>query len=410
MPNRHDDAILPGSSIGVMGSGQLGRMFAQAAARMGYRVHVFSPEANSPAGEVAFQRFVAPYDDADAVAEFSRNVEVVTLEFENVPAVAAEAAARHSPVRPSGECLHIVQDRLREKRFLKKIGLPCTPFAPVTSEKELLTAVTEIGLPAVMKTAAWGYDGKGQSIVQSDVEARQAWDAMGRQNAILEELIDLQGEVSVLAGRAVSGEIATFGPIANRHVNHILDVSTYPAGSFQSLAAEAAAIARATAEGLGAVGLICVEFFITRDDRLLINEIAPRPHNSGHLTIEACRVSQFEQQVRTVCGLAPGSMELDVPAAAMANLLGDLWQRGTPHWHSVLNDPRLRLHLYGKTDARVGRKMGHLTATAATVEEAEQAVIEGRSRLSSAGVGAAEAANAAASASASAAANNRVNG
>ncbi|MDC0934917.1 5-(carboxyamino)imidazole ribonucleotide synthase [Pirellulales bacterium] len=383
MPDRQEAAILPGCSVGVLGSGQLGRMFAQAAARMGYRVHVFSPEANSPAGEVAFRQVVAPYDDADAVAEFARDVEVVTLEFENVPAIAAEAAARHAPVRPSGECLQIVQDRLREKRFLKAAGLPCTPFAPVTSDEELTTAVAEVGLPAVMKTAAWGYDGKGQAVVHTESDARHAWEAMDRQDAILEKLIDLRGEASVLAGRAVSGETATFGPIANRHVNHILDVSTYPAGELEPFAADAIEIARAAAAELNAVGLICVEFFVTQDNGLLINEIAPRPHNSGHLTIDACRVSQFEQQVRTICGLPPGPMELVPPAAAMANLLGDLWQFGEPNWSAALTDPRLSVHLYGKTDARVGRKMGHLTATAATIEEAEAAVLEGRAALAS---------------------------
>lgn len=373
--------ILPGSTVGVLGSGQLGRMLAQVAARLGYRIHIFSPDANPPAGEVARRNIAAEYLDLDAVAEFARGVDVVTLEFENIPTQALEAASRHAPVRPSAGVLATVQDRLREKRFLRDAGLPCTPFAEVAVEKDLDAAIAQVGLPAVMKTAAWGYDGKGQALVKTRHEAADAWQRLERQPTILESLIDYRAEASVLTVRSPSGEVRSCGPIANDHVNHILDVSTFPADSLAAVADEAIAIAEAAAEKLAAIGLICVEFFVTADNKLLINEIAPRPHNSGHLTIEACCVSQFEQQLRAVCDLPLGDFSRQVPAAAMANLLGDLWSEGEPDWTAAMTDPRVRLHLYGKLDARVGRKMGHLTATADTVAEAEAAVRQCRARL-----------------------------
>lgn len=373
--------ILPGSTLGVLGSGQLGRMFAQAAARMGYRIYVFSPEVNSPAGEVAYRQIVAPYADADAVAEFAREVDVVTLEFENIPVSAVEAAARHAPVRPAGSVLHVTQDRLREKTFLRDAGLPCTPFAPVDSPESLAAAVEQVGLPGVLKTSAWGYDGKGQSLVDGPRELEAAWDAMDRQPAVLEKRIDFQTELSVIVARSPAGREAACGPIRNDHANHILDVSTYPAPELAEAAPDALEIARAVAAELDAVGLICIEMFLTREGRLLVNEIAPRTHNSGHLTIDGCAASQFEQQVRAICGLPLGSFDQIAPAAAMANLLGDLWVDGEPHWAAALSDPRLRLHLYGKTDARPGRKMGHLTALADTPEQAAALVRKGRAAL-----------------------------
>ena len=375
--------ILPGAMLGVLGSGQLGRMFAMSAARLGYRVHVFAPEHDAPAADVAFQQTVAPFEDADAVAQFARSVDVVTFEFENVPVAATETAALYAPMRPSGAVLHQCQDRLREKGFLRAAGIPCTPFAEATTAEQLRVAVAELGTPAVLKTAAWGYDGKGQTLVRSTADAEAAWRALDGAPAILEGFVDFQCELSMLAARSTRGEEAFFGPLANDHSNHILDVSSFPRADLITFVGEAREIARAVLHHLDVVGLICVEFFLTKDGRLLVNEIAPRPHNSGHLTIDACACSQFEQQVRAVCGLPLGSFAMTTPAAAMANLLGDAWQNGEPQWTRVLADERLRLHLYGKTEARPGRKMGHLTALAASAEEAETIVRTARESLQS---------------------------
>jgi 5-(carboxyamino)imidazole ribonucleotide synthase len=373
--------ILPGAMLGVLGSGQLGRMFAMAAARLGYRVHVLAPEPDAPAADVAYRQTVAPFEDADAVAEFARSVDVVTFEFENIPVVATQTAARFAPMRPSGAVLHTCQDRLREKGFLRAAGIPCTPFAHATTAEQLHAALAELGTPAVLKTAAWGYDGKGQMLVRAAEDARAAWTALGGQAAVLEGWIDFECELSMLAARSARGEEAFFGPVLNDHVNHILDASVYPQPELAKFQADAHEIARAVLRELDVIGLICVEFFLTRDGRLLVNEIAPRPHNSGHLTIDACACSQFEQQVRAVCGLPLGSFELTAPAAAMANLLGDLWQSGEPQWTRVLSDSRLRLHLYGKGDARPGRKMGHLTALSASADSAAHLVRAARASL-----------------------------
>jgi 5-(carboxyamino)imidazole ribonucleotide synthase len=373
--------ILPGAMLGVLGSGQLGRMFAMAAARLGYRVHVFAPEPDAPAADVAYRQTVAAFEDADAIAEFARSVDVVTFEFENIPVTATEAASKFTSVRPSGGALHRCQDRLREKGFLRAAGIPCTPFAEATTAEQLSAAIKELGMPAVLTTAAWGYDGKGQSLVRSAAEAEAARQSLGGAAAILEGFVDFDCELSMLAARSAGGEEAFFGPVANEHANHILDVSTYPRPDLMHVQKEAREIAHAVLRELDVIGLICVEFFLTRDGKLLVNEIAPRPHNSGHLTIDACACSQFEQQVRAVCGLPLGSFELTTPAAAMANLLGDVWQNGEPHWTRVLADPRLRLHLYGKTKARPGRKMGHLTALADSADEAAKLVRSARESL-----------------------------
>jgi 5-(carboxyamino)imidazole ribonucleotide synthase len=356
-------------------------MFAMAAARLGYRVHVLAPEHDAPAADVAYRQTVAPFEDARAVAEFARSVDVVTFEFENIPVGATEIAGRFAPVRPSGSVLHRSQDRLREKGFLRAGGIPCTPFAEATTRALWEAALTELGLPAVLKTAAWGYDGKGQSLVRTPEEAETAWAALGGAPAILERWIDFKCELSMLAARNVQGEEAFFGPVYNEHARHILDVSIYPHGEVMEYEDAARDIARAVLRALDVVGLICIEFFLTRDGRLLVNEIAPRPHNSGHLTIDACACSQFEQQVRAVCGLPLGSFTMTTPAAAMANLLGDLWQTGEPRWERILAHQQLRLHLYGKTEPRPGRKMGHLTAVARSAEEAAHLVRAARESL-----------------------------
>jgi len=370
--------ILPGATVGVLGSGQLGRMFAIAARRMGYRVHTFSPEYDTPTGQVADLEVTAAYDDLDKVREFARGVSVVTFEFENVPAATAEAAAEHAEVRPGGSVLHTTQNRLREKAFLAGSGFPVAPFAAVRSAEELRRALEEIGSPAVLKTADWGYDGKGQVKIDGKLEA--AWESLKTGEAILEAFVDFEREVSVVAARGTDGSFAHFGVLANDHRNHILDITVSPAPVPPRVEKEAVEIARGILEGLGVVGVLCVEMFLTRDGRLLVNELAPRPHNSGHLTFDACVTSQFEQQLRAICGLPLGSTELLRPAA-MANLLGDLWSGGEPDWAAACRFPEVKLHLYGKAVARPGRKMGHLTALAGTPEEARARVIAAREAL-----------------------------
>ncbi|HEY1066428.1 MAG TPA: 5-(carboxyamino)imidazole ribonucleotide synthase, partial [Pirellulales bacterium] len=363
--------ILPGATIGVLGSGQLGRMFAIAARQLGYRVHTLSPDDDTPTGQVADLEINASYDDLDAVREFARGVQVVTFEFENVPAATANAAGEFAPVRPSGEVLHVAQHRLREKQFLSKMGAPLPGFAHVRSLDELTAALARLGAPAVLKTAGFGYDGKGQAKILSNApaEVEKAWKAVGGQEAVLEAFVDFEFEASVVAARGADGEFVHYGLIANSHRNHILDVSTAPANVDPKLAREAVEVARSILETLNVVGVLCVEFFVTRDGRLLVNELAPRPHNSGHLTIDACITSQFEQQLRAICGLPLGSTEFLRPAA-MANLLGDLWLPRDPDWAKVAAFPEVKLHLYGKAEGRAGRKMGHLTAVGATAEEA----------------------------------------
>ena len=373
--------ILPGATIGVFGSGQLGRMMALAARAMGYRVATFSPDRDSPTGQVADHEAVAPYADEDAVRAFVRRVQVVTFEFENVPVQVAELAAEEGiPVRPGGHVLHTAQQRAREKQFLADAGLPVPDFAIVTSEAELAAALHRIGTPAVLKTAAFGYDGKGQVRIDTPHTAPEAWRTLGGQTCVLEAFVDFQAELSVVAARGVDGSFAHYGAVENRHVHHILDLSIAPARLPAAVAANAVELTHDVLEKLAVVGVLCVEFFLTHDGRLLINELAPRPHNSGHLTIEAALTSQFEQQVRAVCGLPLGATELVRPAV-MANLLGDRWVAGEPDWAAAWAIPGVKVHLYGKHAARAGRKMGHLTAVAPTVERALENAVEARARL-----------------------------
>ena len=374
------NAILPGATVGVLGGGQLGRMFAIAARRMGYRVHTFSPDSDTPTGQVSDKEYGHAYDDLDAVREFARGVEVVTFEFENVPADAVEAAAGLAPVRPSGSVLYTTQHRLREKTFLSSHGFPVAPFRHVRSLEDLNAALGETGLPAVLKTAGFGYDGKGQTRINSSEDSAPAFAALRGQEGVVEAFVDFEREVSVVAARGAGGEFAHYGVVENTHSRHILDLSVAPARVAESVAAEAVEISRAVLEALDVVGVTCVEFFLTRSSKLLVNELAPRPHNSGHFTFDACLTSQFEQQLRAVCGLPLGSTELLRPAA-MANLLGDLWQKGEPRWSAAAAFPNVKLHLYGKTEARPGRKMGHLTALAATPEEAARDALAARAAL-----------------------------
>ncbi len=372
--------ILPGSTIGVLGSGQLGRMFAIAARRMGYRVHTFSPDEDTPTGQIADEEIIASYDDLDAVRNFARNVSVVTFEFENVSSAAVEAASEFAPVRPGGHVLHTAQHRLREKTFLADNGFPVAPFKRVSSLDDLLAALNEIGCPAVLKTAGFGYDGKGQSKLTSPDQAQDALNALGNQEAVLEAFINFEREVSVVAARSIDGAFVHYGAVGNEHRHHILDITVAPAPIPPSVNQEAVEITHGVLEALDVVGVMCVEFFLTADGKLLINETAPRPHNSGHFSFDACVTSQFEQQLRAVCGLPLGSTELLRPAA-MANLLGDLWEQGEPNWAAACAFPQVKVHLYGKLAPRKGRKMGHLTALAASAQEAEHLVRQARAAL-----------------------------
>ncbi len=381
------EPLPPGSTIGVLGSGQLGRMLALAARPMGFRVHVYSPGESTPTGQVADVEVSGDYLDLDAVRTFAAGVDVVTFEFENVPAACAEAAAERAPVRPAHRVLHVTQNRLREKGFLRDAGFPTTPFEAVHTLAELEVALGRLGAPAVLKTAGWGYDGKGQALVDAPAGAAAAWAEVATDEAILEGFVDFEREVSVVAARGVGGELAHWGVIANDHRNHILDLSVAPAPVPPEVAREAVEIARGILEALDVVGVLCVEMFLTGDGRLLVNELAPRPHNSGHLTVDAAVTSQFEQQARAVCGLPMGSTELVRPAA-MANLLGDLWveagpapEGAEPDWTAALAFPEVKLHLYGKAVARPGRKMGHLTALADTPEEAARIALAAREAL-----------------------------
>lgn len=362
-------AILPGATVGVLGSGQLGRMFAIAARRMGYRVHTFSPDYDTPTGQVADVEVRASYDDLDAVRAFASKVDVVTFEFENVSSACAQAAADLVPVRPAGNVLHITQNRKREKTFLASAGIPVAPFAVIDSLATLEREIERIGRPAVLKSAGFGYDGKGQAKIGPGTDLASAWHAAGAQEAVLEAFIDFECEVSVVAARSLTGEFAHFGVVQNAHANHILDVTISPARVSEEVSRSAIEIARTVLHQLDVVGVLCVEFFLERSGRLLVNELAPRPHNSGHFTFDANVTCQFEQQLRAICGLPLGSTRQYRPAA-MANLLGGVWSGGTPAWEKVCALGDVKLHLYGKAEPRPGRKMGHLTAMADTAEEA----------------------------------------
>ncbi len=372
--------ILPGAAIGVLGSGQLGRMFAIAARRMGYRVHTLSPDSDTPTGQVADLEVTAPYEDLDAVRRFARGVSAVTFEFENVPAETAAAAAEHTPVRPGGSVLHTTQQRIREKTFLQSHGLPVAPFRIVNSAESLERAVAELGCPCILKTADFGYDGKGQVRIEAPSQAAVAWETIGKRDAVLEGFITFAKEMSVVAARSVTGEYADFGVVENSHTNHILDLTVAPANVPAQVQKRAREIARAVLEHLDVVGVLCVELFLTHDNDLIINELAPRPHNSGHFTFDACVTSQFEQQLRAVCGLPLGSTAQLCPSA-MVNLLGDEWSSGEPNWAAAAAFPSVKIHLYGKMNARPGRKMGHLTALADTSENAVQMVMAARRAL-----------------------------
>ena len=372
--------VLPNTTIGVFGSGQLGRMLAIEARKMGYRIHTYSHGRDTPTGQVADLETCAEYEDLDAVRKFARSVDVVTFEFENVPSATVEAAAEFIAVHPKGEILHTTQNRVREKTFLSKNGFPVTPFRHIKTVDELRDAVDALGLPSILKTAGFGYDGKGQAKIKTVADIEPAFESLQRAEAVLEAFVDFEKEVSVVCAHGQNGDFVHYGVIENEHANHILDVSFAPAVVPAAVFDEAVEIARGLAETLGYVGTLCVEYFLTNEGNLLINELAPRPHNSGHLTFDACVTSQFEQQLRAVCGLPLGSTEFYRPAA-MANLLGDLWQNGEPNWAAALGEPNVKLHIYGKGDPLAGRKMGHLSSIADSVSQAAAAVRRARTAL-----------------------------
>lgn len=360
--------ILPGATLGILGGGQLGRMFTIAARTMGYKVMVLDPDFASPAGQMADVHLQADYTDHGALRQLGAACAAVTTEFENVPAQSLIELAHHCRVSPGAAAVAIAQDRSHEKSWLAQNGFATAPFALVYSEGDLDAALAEVGTPALLKVARFGYDGKGQARIADRESARAAFAEFGAQPCVLEGFVKLERELSVVLARDDAGHCATFPVAENRHEQGILDVSIVPARVAESLAEQARVMAQEIAGKLAYVGVMAVEFFVV-DGRLLVNEIAPRPHNSGHYTLDACVTDQFEQQVRALCGLPLGDTRLLSPVA-MVNILGDRWHDGGPHWAALLAHPAIKLHLYGKETARPGRKMGHFNVLDADVEAA----------------------------------------
>ncbi len=367
----------PGATIGVLGGGQLGRMLGLVARRMGYRMRVVDPDPQAPAAAVADEHVCGSLTDPDVRRRLIASVDVITYEFEHLPVEAVEELAQHRPVYPSPEALRVAQHRILEKQFLASAGIPTVRFHPIRSEENIREALHAIGTPAVLKTARHGYDGKGQIRVDDPNQAQQAWQQLRTSEAIWDEWLKFHTEFSVLVARNLRGDIAVYPPIRNWHRRHILDVSVCPSGIPEHAASQAIQIAEAIATQLQLIGLICVEFFLTDDHRVWVNEIAPRPHNSGHLTIEGAITSQFEQQLRAICNLPLGDTHLRCPTA-MVNLLGELWLPQTPRFSLVCHLPGVYLHLYGKHRATIGRKMGHLTAIGSTSGQALRRVRRAR--------------------------------
>lgn len=365
--------ILPNAMLGILGGGQLGRMFTMAARAMGYRVTVLDPDPHSPAGSLADAHIHAGYGDREALDRLADTCAAVTTEFENVPAESLSYLAERIRVSPSADSVSIAQDRIREKRYIAGAGLAVAPFLAIETAEDLEQDL-QGHLPGILKLARLGYDGKGQIRVGTPEETKAAFAALGRKSCVLERLLDLKAEVSVIVARTGPGEITTFPVAENQHEAGILDISIVPARVSEAAAAKAREMALRLAEAMDYVGVLAVEFFVLEGGELVINEIAPRPHNSGHYTLDACLTSQFEQQVRTLCGLPPGETRLLSPVV-MVNLLGDIWRDDEPAWDRLLSEPNVMLHLYGKREARIGRKMGHFNVLAEEVETAlEQAL------------------------------------
>jgi 5-(carboxyamino)imidazole ribonucleotide synthase len=366
--------ISPPATLGILGGGQLGRYFVMAARTMGYGTIVLEPDPHAPAGRIADEHLIAAYDDEIALRHLAADCEAVTTEFENPPSSAMEWLANHIAVHPSPAAVGIAQDRRREKAFLRDARVPIAPFLVIEFDGDIARA-SDFRYPAILKTARLGYDGKGQVSVSNHDDLCTAWIQLDRQPCVLEERLRLEGEVSVVLARSANGQIAIYPTAHNTHVDGILDCTVVP---FSAPGADVLATRIATE--LDYVGVLAVEMFVV-DGGLVVNELAPRPHNSGHWTLDAARTSQFEQQVRAVCGVGLGAPSLCAPAAAMVNLLGDLWAGGEPDWSASLADPDASLHLYGKTSPRPGRKMGHITVTAANAVEAQRRAMALRTSL-----------------------------
>ncbi len=349
------DIVAPGSTIGIVGGGQLGRMLARAASRMGYKTHIFTPDKDSPASHVATSTTIGAYQDTTALRAFGQSVDVVTFEFENIPAETLEMLDSITAVRPKPSVLFTTRHRLREKEFIRAQGIATAPFAPVRSEAELLDAVNTIGVPAVLKTCEMGYDGKGQVVVRDAADAAAAWKQLGKTECVWEGFVEFSAEASVIVARSTNGEMRCYPLVQNIHRDHILYKTIAPAPFIDAHQEQAVHIAKTLAEKLDVVGLLAVELFVTPQG-LIVNELAPRPHNSGHWSMEGAPTAQFEQHIRAICGWALG----DTTARGhveMINLLGDEWKQ----WEEYAKNPEAHVHLYGKTDSRPGRKMGHVT-------------------------------------------------
>lgn len=377
---RRERSFLPGKTIGILGSGQLGRMSAMAAKSLGYRVVVYDAKPDGPACSTADLSITAPFVDKEALTRFAEEVDVVTVEFENIPVEALEFLETKVTVRPSASVIRTCQDRVLEKNFLQENGFPVASFRVITSATELEAGMEELGGPAILKTAVLGYDGKGQLRLAPGDDLRTAWEHLATPCAVLEKRISFASECSVICARTPIGETRCFPVQENSHRDGILDVSVAPASLLPPVAAKAQKIAAAIAEKLEVVGLITVEFFVLPDEELMVNELAPRPHNSGHHTLETTMTNQFAQHMRAVCGLPLGSVELRSPGV-MLNLLGDLWQGGEPNWELLFQEPNLFLHLYGKSEAKVGRKMGHFTLLGKGIEVNDRALLLRRELL-----------------------------
>ena len=361
--------ILPGSTLGMLGGGQLGRMFTIAARTMGYDVVVLDPDKESPAGQLATKHICADYSDQVALDTIAKRCDAITTEFENVPASTLDTLAKTCPVRPGAQAVTIAQDRIHEKNFLKNNGFPTAPFAAIHSLEELNAGINKIGIPAILKVSRFGYDGKGQFAIKAASDAGQGWQTLQGEACVLEQRMPLDIEVSVVLARGVEGEVITYPVAENIHEGGILDISIVPARINKALEEKVVAMAKSIATALDYVGIMAVEFFISNGE-LLVNEIAPRPHNSGHYTLDACVTDQFEQQVRAVCGLALGDTTLLSPVV-MINMLGDIWHNGkAPNWQILLDHPNVKLHLYGKKEARPGRKMGHFSVLSSSIDDA----------------------------------------
>ena len=360
--------ILPGATIGVLGGGQLGRMFVSAARTMGYKTVVLDPDKNSPAGLIADQHICAGYEDAVGLQQMAGLCAAVTTEFENVPAASLRKLAESCVVAPSAEAVEIAQNRGREKNYALDAGLKTTPFKTILSVDDISSAAEITGFPSILKLSCLGYDGKGQVIVNSVEEVQTKFKEFGSLECVLEKMLDLKQEVSVILGRNSDGDVSVFPVSENVHVNGILHTSTVPATISNEITERAQTLAKALADSMQYVGILAVEFFITADDSLIFNEMAPRPHNSGHYTVDATITSQYEQQVRSLCGLPVGDASLISPVV-MVNLLGDLWP---VDWAMLFAEKNLKLHLYGKEEARAGRKMGHYNVLAETTESAKK--------------------------------------